>query len=156
VPNWQSLRVVELLTAAALCSLGVAVLVATSRMRIGFAAAFQPKLFPALVGWLLIVSAAALGLTALRTPPAISVDWPERSGARRVAVMLGSIAAFLTAIDVIGMPLATVLVVWFQVWLLGRYRPYVPIAVALISGVVVDVVFSRGIGLMFPAGVFGQ
>ena len=150
--KWRSLRFAELLTAALLTTTGAAVVVATERMRVGFAAEFQPRLFPSLIGWLLIVSGAALAVVARRTPADAVVDWPVAHDARRVGVMLASIAAYLVAIDAIGMPLATMLVVWFQVRLLGRYRPHVPIAIAVASGLVVHVVFTLGLGLMFPPG----
>jgi len=153
---WRSLRSIELITAALLCVLGVAVLMATARMRVGFAAAFQPRLFPNVIGSLLLIAGAAMGLSALRTPAAVSVEWPDMPSAWRAAVILGSMAAYLTVIDVLGMPIATMFVVWFQVWYLGRYRPYVPVAVALISAIVVEVVFTRALGLMFPVAVFGQ
>jgi putative tricarboxylic transport membrane protein len=154
--KWRSLRLVEMLAAAALFGIGVAVLVATARMRVGFAAAFQPRLFPNAIGWLLLVAGGGLGLSASRTPGSLSVEWPDVSAVRRMAIVLASSALYLVAIEIVGMPLATMLIVWFQVWYLGRYRPYVPIAVGLISGVVVDVVFTRALGLMFPMGVFGQ
>jgi putative tricarboxylic transport membrane protein len=155
-PAWRSLRAIELLTAASLCVLGVAVVIATARMRVGFAAPFQPRLFPNAIGALLLMSGAALGWSAIRTPAALMVEWPDTPAARRIVVVLGSMAAYLIAIDAMGMPLATVLIVWFQVWYLGRSRPYVAIAIAVIAGLVVEVVFTRALGLMFPTGPFGR
>ena len=152
--RWRSLRFAELLAAALLTAIGVAVLVATARMRVGFAAEFQPRLFPSLIGWLLIVSGTALGLSTARTPADATVDWPASQSARRIGVMLVSIAVYLIAIGAIGMPLATMLVVWFQVRMLGRYAPHVPIVIGILSGVVVHVVFTLGLGLMFPPGLF--
>jgi hypothetical protein len=154
--RWRSLWFAELLTAALLTTIGAAVLVATARMRVGFAAEFQPRLFPSLIGWLLIVSGVALTAAAARKPADAAVDWPEAQNARRVGVMLLSIAVYLVAIDTIGMPLATMLVVWFQVRLLGGYRPHVSIGIAVASGIVVHVVFTEGLGLMFPPGLFDR
>jgi len=156
ITKWRSLRFAELLTAALLIGIGVAVVVATARMRVGFAAEFQPRLFPSLIGWLLLVSGAALGVSAARTPADAAVDWPAAKDARRVGVMLGSIAVYLVAIGAIGMPLATMLVVWFQMRLLGHYRAHVPVAIGVASGIVVHVVFTQGLGLMFPTGLFGR
>ena len=156
INKWRSLRFTELLTAALLTTIGVAVLVATARMRVGFAAEFQPRLFPSLIGWLLIAAGVMLAVAAMRKRGDTVVDWPAAADARRVAVIVASITAYLVAIDLIGMPLATMLVVWFQVRLLGRYRPLVPIAIAVASAIVVHVVFTLGLGLMFPSGLFDR
>lgn len=154
--SWRSLRFAEVMTAVLLFVLGLAVLIATARMRIGFAADFEPRLFPYLVGWLLIGGGVALGLFATRSPASLTVDWPDGLAARRLATVLASIASYLVAIDVIGMPLATFLVVWFQVWFLGQYPRHIPVLLALAAAILVHVVFTVALGLTFPAGVFDR
>ncbi len=123
-------------------------------MRVGLAAPFQPKLFPSLVGWLLIVAGGGLALTAFRTPAQVTVEWPDRHGAIRVAIMLASIAAYVLSIDVLGMPISTFLVVSFEVWYLGNYRWHTPVAAGLVSAAVVYFLFMRALGLTFPSGPF--
>jgi Tripartite tricarboxylate transporter TctB family len=123
-------------------------------MRIGLAAPFQPRLFPALVGWLLIVAGGGLVLAAWRTPAHLDVDWPGKHGAIRVGVMLASVAGYVSSIGLLGMPISTFLVVSFEVWYLGNYRWHVPIAAGLISSTVLYLVFMHALGLTFPAGPF--
>ena len=74
--RWRSLRLAELVASGTLCLLGLAVLIGVSQMRVGFAAPFQPKLFPSLFAWLLIVAGGGLASTAFRTPAHLNVAWP--------------------------------------------------------------------------------
>lgn len=152
--RWRSLRLAEMVAAGLLCLLGLAVLVGVSHMRVGFAAQFQPKLFPSLVGWLLLAAGGGLVLAALRTPAHLTVEWPNRLGAIRVAIMLASIAGYVLSIGWLGMPISTFLVVSFEVWYLGNYRWHVPIAAGLVSAAVLYFVFMHALGLTFPAGPF--
>jgi Tripartite tricarboxylate transporter TctB family len=152
--RWRSLRLADLVAAGILCLLGLAVLIGVSQMRVGFAAQFQPRLFPSLVGWLLIVVGGGLGLAALRTPAQVNVEWPTRHGAIRVAIMLASVAGYVLSIGLLGMLISTFLVVSFEVWYLGNYRWHVPIAAGLVSAAVLYLVFMHALGLTFPAGPF--
>jgi hypothetical protein len=152
--RWRSLRLADLVAAGILCLLGLGVLVGVSQMRVGLAAQFQPKLFPSIVGWLLIGAGGGLVLAALRTPAHLNVEWPTRNGAIRVAIMLASVAAYVLSIELLGMPISTFLVVSFDVWYLGNYRWPIPIGTGLISAAVVYLVFMHGLGLTFPAGPF--
>jgi hypothetical protein len=152
--RWRSLRLADLVAAGILCLLGLAVLLGVSQMRVGLAAQFQPKLFPSLVGWLLIAAGGGLGLAASRTPAHLTVAWPARHGAVRVAIMLASVAAYVLSIGLLGMPISTFLVVSFEVWYLGNYRWHVPIAAGLVSAAVLYLVFMHALGLTFPAGPF--
>jgi putative tricarboxylic transport membrane protein len=154
--RWRSLRLAELIASGTVCLLGLAVLIGVSQMRVGLAAQFQPKLFPSLVGWLLIVAGGGLALTAFRTPAHLNVEWPNRCGAIRVAIMLASVAGYVLTIGVLGMPIATFLVVSFEVWYLGNYRWHIPVAAGLVSAAVVYLVFMQALGLTFPAGPFDQ
>ena len=152
--RWRSLRLADLVAAGTLCLLGLAVLIGASQMRVGLAAQFQPKLFPSLVGWLLLVAGGALAFAAVRTPAHLNVEWPTRHGATRVAIMLASVAGYVLSIGVLGMPISTFLVVAFEVWYLGDYRWPIPVAAGLVSTAVLYVLFMRALGLTFPAGFF--
>ena len=140
--------------ACALCGAGVAALISTSRMRVGAAAAFQPRLFPAIVGWLLIAASVALAADGFRRSRRGDVEWPTSQRALRIAVMLASVSAHVVLIDVIGMPLATFLSVTFQVWYLGDYRWHVPVLTGAAAAAVVYAVFMYGLGLSFPTGLY--
>jgi putative tricarboxylic transport membrane protein len=140
--------------AAVLLACGIAALFATRRMRIGSAGPFQPRLFPLLVGWLLIAAAGLLTVDALRTPPERSIAWPSRHGKVRIAVMVGSLAAYILLLEPVGTPLATFLAVAFQVWYLGEYRWHVPLLTGAIAAVIVYLVFMLGLELTLPAGQF--
>ena len=148
------LRRADLAVAAVLCVCGASALISTSRMRIGPSGAFQPRLFPSLVGWFLILASALLIFDTLRTPELRSIEWPSRAGRFRITVMLCSLAAQILLIDVVGMPLATFLAVTFQVWFLGEYRWRVPVLTGLAAAAAVYGVFIYGLGLTFPTGLF--
>ena len=155
--TWRTLRAADLALSAILIIIGVAALVSVRQMRVGFAAEFQPRLFPAIVAWLLILAGSLLGVASRRTPrtPAAALaEWPTADRAKRIAVMLVSVAVYVAVIDPLGMPLATFLVVSFEVWYLGDYRWYVPVLVGLLAAAILYFVFMLGLGLTFPAGPF--
>ena len=152
--HWRTLRAADLAVSAVLILSGVAALVSVRQMRVGFVTEFQPRLFPTVIGLLLIVVGALAAVTAWRSPSRTVAEWPTLDRAKRIAVILVSVAAYVGVIDLLGMPLATFLVVSFEVWYLGTYRWYVPIAVGVCAAVVVYFVFMVGLGLMFPAGPF--
>ena len=107
-----------------------------------------------MIGLLLIVVGALAAVTAWRDSSRSNVEWPPPDRAKRIAVILVSVAAYVAVIDILGMPLATFLVVSFEVWYLGTYRWYVPIAVGVCATAVLYFVFMVGLGLTFPAGPF--
>lgn len=152
--HWRTLRAADLAVSAVLVVCGAAALVSVRQMRVGFVAEFQPRLFPTVIGLLLIVVGGLAAVTAWRSPPHALAEWPTPDRAKRIAVILVSVAAYVAVIDLLGMPLATFMVVSFQVWNLGSYRWYVPIAVGLCSTAVLYFVFMVGLGLTFPAGPF--
>jgi putative tricarboxylic transport membrane protein len=150
----RTLRLADLVLSAILLLGGVAALVSVSQMRAGFAAPFQPRLFPAIIGSLLIVASGLLAFRAVRTPAHLTAEWPSRDGARRIIIILASIIAYVLFIDLLGMPIATFAVVSFEVWYLGNYRWHVPVSVGLITTAILYFVFMHGLGLTFPAGPF--
>ena len=152
--HWRTLRAADLAVSAVLILSGVAALVSVRQMRVGFVAEFQPRLFPTLVGLLLIFVGVLAAVTAWRGSSLSNVEWPASDRAKRIAVILASVAAYVAVIDLLGMPLATFMVVSFEVWYLGSYRWYVPIAVGVCAAAVLYFVFMVGLGLTFPAGPF--
>ena len=134
--HWSTLRAADLVVSAVLILSGVAALVSVRQMRVGFVAEFQPRLFPTVIGLLLIVVGALAAVTAWRSPPRALAEWPTPDRAKRIAVILVGVAAYVAVIKLLGMPLATFMVVWFQVWYLGSYRWYVPIAVGVCAAAV--------------------
>lgn len=152
--HWRTLRAADLAVSAVLILSGVAALVSVRQMRVGFVAEFQPRLFPTVVGLLLIFVGVLAAVTAWRGSSGSNVDWPAPDRAKRIAVILVSVAVYVAVINLVGMPLATFLVVSFEVWYLGTYRWYVPIAVGLCAAAVLYFVFMVGLGLTFPASPF--
>jgi putative tricarboxylic transport membrane protein len=154
VKSWHTLRLADLVLSVILLLSGVAALVSVRQMRVGFAAQLQPRLFPTIVGSLLILASGLLAFDAWRTPAHINVEWPTPDRAKRLVAILASVAAYVAFIDVLGMPLATFAVISFEVWYLGNYRWHVPVLAGLISAAILYVVFMLGLGLTFPAGPF--
>jgi putative tricarboxylic transport membrane protein len=154
VKAWRTLRAADLALSAILMLSGVAALVSVRQMRVGFASEFRPRLFPTIVGVLLIMTGVLLAVTAWRTRADAIAEWPTTDRAKRIVVMLASVAAYIVCIDLLGMPLATFAVMAFEVWYLGDYPWYVPVVVGLVSATVLYLVFMLGLGLTFPVGPF--
>jgi putative tricarboxylic transport membrane protein len=154
VAAWRTQRRAELVLAIALLLCGIAALITTRGMRVGSAAPFQPRLFPMLVGWLLVLAAGVVAYSAFRTPEDQYIEWPSGDGATRILVVLASVATYVLLIELVGMPIATFAAVTFQVWFLGEYRWHVPILTGLAAATIVYVVFMYALELRLPAGPF--
>lgn len=152
--GWRTQRFAEIALGGVLLACGAAALISTARMRVGSAAPFQPRLFPNLVGWLLIAAAALLAFDAFRASGARAVEWPSRRSAATLMIVLGTLAAHIVLIDLVGMPIATFFAVAGQVWYFGAYRWYVPLLAGLVASATVYFVFMYGLGLTLPAGPF--
>jgi hypothetical protein len=80
------------------------------------------------------------------------IHWPDRAGAMRVSVTLASLAIYIALIEVLGLPIDTLLFVSFLVWYLGRYRIITSAMVGLVSAAVVYFLFIFFLELSFPVG----
>jgi len=80
---------------------------------------------------------------------------PDRSSFLFLLVFVAVTAAYLVLINVIGMTLATACYVTATVWQLNK-RIVLALIVAVITAIIVHYVFSIGLEMNFPSGVFGN
>ncbi len=82
-----------------------------------------PGLFPLLVGALLLVSAAAIGLEALLIRRDRPVDWPAGVRLRRFGLVGLATLGYIVLLPAIGHPLAGSLLLWVVLRVMGL-RPW--------------------------------
>jgi hypothetical protein len=137
--------------------LGLVVLYAAAGITGGMEERLPPRTLPNVLGGAILVAGMMLMVRSWRfkgeNPP---IKWPDRSGMVRVIVILASLAVYTALIDILGMPISTVLYISFTVWYLwiGRHAILYALATGLISGAVVMYLFIQFLELSFPLGPF--
>jgi nitrogen fixation/metabolism regulation signal transduction histidine kinase len=116
-----------------------------------------PWLLPMALSGITVVAGLLLSLKSWRSTPAvdIKVEWPDRSSFLFLLVFVAVTVLYLMLIGVIGMPLATGCYVTATVWQLNK-RIVQALIVAAITAIIVHYVFSIGLEMNFPSGVFGK
>lgn len=140
---------------ALLALLGSAFLLyASAQLDVGTSARPGPGLMP-------LLAAAGLGLAALlalveRVGPAAEVeDVPDRSGARRQAMVLGGMAAYIVLIPVLGFLLASALAMSVISWVISTRRKALRAAVIGVAlAIVVDWTFRFLLNVNLPSGLW--
>jgi hypothetical protein len=115
-----------------------------------------PRTLPYVLGVTILVAGIILAIKSWRFQGENPlIKWPNRSGMIRVLVILLSLAGYIALIDILGMPISTVLYISFSVWYLwiGRHSIIYGILTGLISGAVVMFLFIRFLELNFPVGI---
>ncbi len=113
-----------------------------------------PGLYPALVGLLLLVSAAWVALEAWRRPAEVDPDWPIGSPRARVILMLAPTAGYVVLLPYLGHPLAGSLLTLAVLHTMGMRRWATKIAVALAIGLGSHYVFAKLLGVPLPTGLW--
>jgi hypothetical protein len=136
--------------------LGIVVILAATKITGGMEERLPPRTLPYILGFLILVAGMILAVKSWRFQgenPAIK--WPDRTGTKRVIVILVSLAAYIALIEPLGMPIATVLYVSFSVWHLwiGRHPIIYALITGLLSGAVVYYLFIHFLELNFPMGL---
>ena len=112
-----------------------------------------PRTLPYVLGCTMIGAGAILAFKSWRPRGKETfINWPGRAGATRVLVTLASLAIYIALIELLGLPIDTLLFVSFLVWYLGRYRIIYSAMIGLISAAVVYVLFILFLELSFPVG----
>lgn len=154
-----SARVEEYVFAGLVVALGVFTLVdATTITAGGQAGAVGPRAFPYAVGALLVVTGVAAIVATLRgrlgepeggedVDTSVPTDWVT------VAKLVAVLVAHLALIDLVGWPVAAVVLFFGAAWTLGAVW-WKALSVAVVLALVAQVVFASGLGLSLPAGVF--
>ncbi|KJK45167.1 integral membrane protein [Lentzea aerocolonigenes] len=120
--------------------------------------AVGPRAFPYAVGALLVVTGIAAIIATARgklgqAEEGEDVDADVRTDWVTVAKLAAVLIAHLVLIGLVGWPVAAAVLFFGAAWTLGAvWWRALPIAVVL--ALVVQVVFSYGLGLSLPAGIF--
>ncbi len=137
--------------------IGLVVLYAATGITGGLEERLPPRTLPYVLGTAILIAGVALLIRSWRfmgeNPP---IKWPDRSGMIRVSVILASLAVYIALIDILGMPVSTVLYVTFTVWYLwiGRFALLYAVITGLLSGAIVMYLFIQFLELSFPLGPF--
>ena len=150
----RGLRLGEALLAGFILLLGVFVGVETATLRTGPGyAAIGPKLFP----WLVAVGLLVVGIALLREaragavaqPIGFDVDLPP------IAAVTVGLVLQMILMRPAGFVIATTVLFLAVTYALGSRRFLLNAAVGLVLCAVTYVAFTRGLGLVLPAGMLG-
>ncbi len=135
--------------------LGLVTLLAATEIKGELEERLPPRTLPYILGATVLIAGVALAFKAWRsTFEGPAIRWPNRAGAKRILVVLVSLALYIALMNPLGMPISTALYVAFSVWYLrrGRHRVLVAVITGVISGVVVLYLFIHFLELSFPVG----
>lgn len=74
-------------------------------------------------------------------------DW------RTVLITVGTLAAFIVILPIVGWLLSAAALFWVLAWAFGSKRPLFDIAIAVIISSLVQLLFGAGLGLTLPSGI---
>jgi len=114
---------------------------------------FLPRWIAAgLIGAGLMLTAQAL---RTRAAPLEPIEWPDRRGWRRVALMLGALAVSLVLLDKLGFLVTTTLFVAVVIFGLGVRSWRTLATVPLIAAIGLYTVFAVWLSVPLPKGILG-
>ena len=146
-------RMADIAVGSLVALFGIFVLSASTWISVAGVHRLSPRTFPYVVGLLLIACGIGLALkswTLRGEGPAIA--WPDRVGIRTITVTLVFVAGYIALMNLLGLPLATVLYLTLSIWYLNRAKWVTAVVIGLITGVVSYYLFIQVLGLSFPAG----
>ena len=151
----RGLRLGEAVLAGFILLLGAFVAVETALLRTGPGyAAIGPKLFPWLVAaGLLLVGVALLyeaRAGAVAHPAGFQLDLPP------TLIVTGGLVLQMVLIKPLGFVIATAVLFVAIAYALGSRRLLVNAAIGLVLCALTYVAFTRGLGLVLPAGMLGE
>jgi putative tricarboxylic transport membrane protein len=141
-----------LAVAAAVCALGVFFVAGAFSIE-GDAqyAGVGPRVFPFLIGGALVILGATLALFVLRRPVPVDSE-PVRRGA--LGWIVAGLALAIATMQPLGFPVAAAIVFVLTARGFGSRRPGRDVVMGIALGALVYVVFSRGLGVSLPGGLF--
>ncbi|MCP2032591.1 putative tricarboxylic transport membrane protein [Okibacterium sp. HSC-33S16] len=148
----------EYIFAALALALGIFVFVGAFSIRVpGAGTQVGPRVFPFLVGTILIVSAAMVVVDVIRGRLADLEEGEDiDSAAKTDWITLAKITAFVVAhialIELIGWPFAAAVLFGGVAWSLGAKRWWMALVIGLALGLVIYVLFGGLLGLSLPSG----
>lgn len=153
-------RVEEYVLGIGVTGLGVFVLTGTASIAVpGSANTMGPRAFPYLVGAMLVAAGVAVLVATARgrlgaAEEGEDVDAQARTDWLTVVKLVAFFLAHTVLVERIGWPLAIAVLFAGASWSLGARPWWRPVLIGVVMGLVLQVVFSAGLGLSLPAGVF--
>jgi putative tricarboxylic transport membrane protein len=145
-------RSADIISGIFLALVGVLVIVAALDIQTTFGERLPPRTLPVALGLTTLVTGTLLSIRSYRHPEVIlTVDWPDREGWVRLIVTFFSLVVYLALMEILGVPIATLVFSTFLIWYLDR-KFVRSLAIGVITAVVIEVVFVRILQLSFPAG----
>lgn len=148
----------EYIFAALALALGIFVFAGAFAIRVpGAGTQVGPRVFPFLVGTILIVSAAMVVVDVFRGKLADLEEGEDiDSAAKTDWITLAKITAFVVAhialIEVIGWPFAAAVLFGGVAWSLGAKRWWMALVIGLVLGLIIFILFGGLLGLSLPSG----
>lgn len=149
----RTIRQADMGAGCFLAALGLFIVYAASNIRIGVERSLSPRFFPTVLGIVLFLCGAGLALKSWRfrgEDP--KIHWPDRHGAKIVAVNLALLAAYILLMKPLGLPVSTFLYVTAATWFLKPEKWGVALFAGVALGVISYVVFIQLLELSFPVG----
>jgi hypothetical protein len=152
----RSLRILDIVSGFVIAAISLAFLCSSLSITDMLGERLPPWLLPMSLSAITLIAGLALSFKSWRSKLAdIEVEWPDRSGLLHLLVFVGITTVYLALIGVIGMPLATACYIATTIWQLNR-RIVQSLILGVIAGLTVHYVFSIGLEMNFPSGVFGN
>ena len=149
------MKLVDYVTAAVMLILAVVVVIGTRELDVWDDFGPSSRFMPVWVAGAAAILALLLVLEANRRTEEPDIDWPDRSGVRRVALTFAGIVAFVAAAPLLGFVLATAIFVLGLLLGIDR-RPLLPSALAaLVTAALIQAIFVSWLSIALPKGVFG-
>jgi putative tricarboxylic transport membrane protein len=149
----KTIRPADIAVGCFLAVLGLFILYAASKIRVGVERALSPRAFPSAVGFLILVSGIGLAIKSWRfrgEDP--KIHWPDREGMWTVLVCLILLAFYIPLMKPLGLPLSTFLYVTCSIWYLKPAKWGTAIVAGLFFGIASYYVFIHLLKLSFPVG----
>ncbi|PRY34860.1 tripartite tricarboxylate transporter TctB family protein [Umezawaea tangerina] len=140
--------------------LGIFTLVEAGTIKVpASASSIGPRAFPYAVGVLLVATGLAAVVATVRgkfgeQEDAEDVDADARTDWLTVVKLLAFLVAHLVLIDLVGWPVAAMLLFAGAAWTLGARPWWKVLLIAVVLSLVIQVAFASGLGLSLPAGIF--
>ena len=151
----KTLRSADIAAGCFLAVIGLVTLIAAAQIQGGMEERLPPRTLPYTVGIMVLLCGIGLALKAWRSrgadPP---IKWPDGEGIRTIVVTLLGLAAYIGAMELLGLPLSTALYVTLSIWYLKPARWVKALLIGLTSGVVSHYLFIHLLELSFPVGFF--
>lgn len=146
----------DLASATLLVLLGLATLVAAAGIPEGAGGQLHPRTFPLLLGAVLVIGGASLGIRALWFPLPSSkrIEWPDLKGWKRWWLALALVSAYVAFSIPLGFVLSSLCFVVAFTKIFGRYRWTVVLGCGLGTAGLVYLLFVRLLDLTLPLGPF--